>query len=62
MASALRLWVIGERSEIMNDLKWFGLGAKLTSPSGDDITAMKVKQLKLRLRELDQIPDESDHA
>jgi len=55
MASKLYLWAAGERAEIAADLRWFGAGAKLLSPSGDDITAMKVRQLNERLRGFDSI-------
>lgn len=62
MASALYLWAVGERMEIMEDIKWFNAGAVLSSPSGDDITKMKLRQLKGRLRELDEILRKIDHA
>lgn len=53
MANALYLWALEERAEIADQIKWFNAGAVLTSPRGDDISAMKVRQLKERLRELD---------
>ena len=55
MATELRSWAAEERSEIAADLRWFDAGAKLLSPSGDDITEMKVSQLKQRAREFDSI-------
>lgn len=62
MTSALHLWAAGERYEIAQDLKWFNAGAKVLSPSGDDITAMKVERLNERLRELDNALRETDNA
>lgn len=62
MASPLYLWVAGERYELAQDLKWFNAGAKLFSPSGDDITAQKVEQLSERLRELDSVMREDSNA
>ena len=53
MASALYLWALEERAEIADQIKWFNAGAVLTSPSGDDITAIKLGQLKERFRELE---------
>jgi hypothetical protein len=46
MASELQSWAAGERAEIAADLRGSEAGAKLYSLSGDDITAMKVRQLK----------------
>lgn len=48
-------WAMGERAAIAEDLRWFAAGAKLFSPSGEDITEMKVRQLKQRVREFDRI-------
>ncbi|MEA3042769.1 MAG: hypothetical protein QOH47_607 [Sphingomonadales bacterium] len=62
MATALYLWALEERLEISDQIKWFTLGAVLTSPSGADITRMKLKQLKARLRELDAALRKSDRA
>jgi hypothetical protein len=62
MASALYLWAVGERIEIMEDIKWFNAGATLNSPSGDDITKMKLRQLKGRLSELDKVLRQIDDA
>ena len=60
MTSALYLWAAGERAEMSNDLRWFNAGAKLFSPSGDDITTMKVSQLNSRIKELDRILGEHE--
>lgn len=55
MATELRSWAAEERYQIAEDLKWFDAGAKLLSPSVDDITEMKVSHLKQRAREFDSI-------
>lgn len=52
MSKALRGWAADQRHEINQDLKWFNAGAKLFSPSGDDITIMKVQRLNEQLRAL----------
>ncbi len=51
MATKLYLWALEERVEIAEQIKWFNAGSVLTSPSGDDITAMKLGQLGERLRD-----------
>ncbi len=61
MASRLYLWAAGERQEIYQDLKWFNAGATLFSPSGNDITQSKIKQLRARLREIDKIIKTEDY-
>ena len=53
MASKLYSWATNERAELAEDLRWFNAGSKLFSPSGDDITAMKVAQINQRISELD---------
>ena len=60
MASKLYMLAVGERAEIAADLRWFDAGARLLSPSGDDITSMKVRQLNERLREFDRIREDDD--
>jgi hypothetical protein len=62
MANALYQWALEERVEIADQIKWFNAGACLTSPSGDDITKMKLQQLKVRLEELDDALREARHA
>lgn len=62
MVSSLYLWALEERTEITSQIKWFGAGSKLTSPSGEDITLMRSRQLKERLRELDKALRETDLA
>lgn len=49
MASELERWARAEREFIREDIKWFNTGAKLLSPSGDNITTTKLEQLELRL-------------
>lgn len=49
MASELEKWARAEREFIRDDIRWFKVGAKLLSPSGDNITTAKIEQLELRL-------------
>lgn len=53
MKTALYMWAVEERLNIANQLRWFGAGSVLTSPSGEDITDQAVERLKKRLHELD---------
>jgi hypothetical protein len=62
MARGLYVWALEERVEITEQIKWFNAGAVLTSPSGDDITTMRLAQLKERLEELDEALREADNA
>lgn len=55
MSTPLEIWAREERAEIITDIKWLNAGATLTSPSGDDITKMKIGQLTERLTELEAI-------
>lgn len=52
MSSELERWAVTERQYLKDDIKWFRAGAKLVSPSGDDISAMKLEQLATRLEHL----------
>jgi len=52
MSSELQRWAVTERQYLRDDIKWLKAGAKLVSPSGDDISAMKVEQLEARLEHL----------
>ncbi len=49
MADELTRWAITEREFLRDEIKWFKAGAKLMSPSGDDITAKKLTELEARL-------------
>jgi hypothetical protein len=55
MGSDLEKWARVERQFIKDDLKWFGAGAVLTSPSGDNITGKKIDELKARLDHLNSV-------
>jgi hypothetical protein len=52
MSSELRRWAATEHQLLEEDAKWLRAGARLLSPSGDDITATKLAQLEDRLRQL----------
>lgn len=55
MASELEKWARVERQFIKDDIKWLNAGAKLTSPSGDDITGKKLLELKDRLEHVQKV-------
>jgi hypothetical protein len=52
MSSELRRWAAAERQLLEDDAKWLRAGARLLSPSGDDISATRLAQLEDRLRHL----------
>lgn len=60
MASELRRWASIERQFIRDEIKWFDAGAKLTSPSGEDITSQKLDELKARLEHVQKAITEGD--
>lgn len=49
MASELERWAVAERQFLKEDIRWLKAGSRLTSPSGDDITARKLQELEARL-------------
>ena len=49
MPNDLVNWAVSEQQFIKDEIKWFKAGATLTSPSSDDITAMKLEELEMRL-------------
>lgn len=53
MSNKLESWASSERRFIKDDIKWLKAGAKLISPSGDDISATKLQELELRLEQAD---------
>lgn len=55
MATDFETWARAERQFIRDELKWFNAGAKLISPSGDDITAKKIAELEARLEHVCQV-------
>lgn len=55
VASDLEKWARIERQHITDELKWFGAGAVLTSPSGENITRQKVEELEARLEHANSV-------
>ena len=55
MTSELEKWTIVEEHFLKDDLKWMKAGAKLISPSGDDITQRKIEELKMRLEHAQKV-------
>ncbi len=49
MASRLEQWARAERQILREEIDYLKAGGKVISPSGDDITAMKLKQMDARL-------------
>jgi hypothetical protein len=62
MATELETWAITERQFIREDIRWLKGGAKLTSPSGDDITAKKLVELEARLKHANKALDGQNYA
>ncbi|MGA0601694.1 hypothetical protein ACO2Q3_13395 [Caulobacter sp. KR2-114] len=52
MSDELTRWAIAERDFIRAEIKWFKAGAKLFSPSRDDITSTKLTELETRLEQV----------
>jgi hypothetical protein len=57
MASELEPWARAERQFIRDEIKWLHAGAKWISPSGDNITAMKLVELERRLEHVEKALD-----
>lgn len=53
MSEELRKWAHIERQFLKEDLKWLTAGAKLLSPSGEDITSAQIERLQARLEHID---------
>lgn len=55
MATKLEIWARTEREFLRAEINWFKAGSKLISPSGDDITAGKLKELETRLEHVQSV-------
>lgn len=55
MADELEKWARTERQFIKEEIQWLKAGAVLTSPSGDNINTMKLKQLEARLEHANKV-------
>lgn len=55
--SELLKWASVERTFLIEDINWIEAGAKLISPSGDDVTASKLESLKIRLEHANLVID-----
>lgn len=49
MAIDLEQWAATERQFIKEEIAWLKAGATMLSPSGEDISKLKLEQLELRL-------------
>ncbi len=49
MVSKLEQWAVTERQILREEVGYLKAGGKVISPSGDDITAMKLEQLDARI-------------
>ena len=49
MSSTLEVWARTERQALNEEIGWLKAGGSVRSPSGDDITAMILEKLSLRL-------------
>lgn len=50
-------WAVVERTYLQEDIKWLKAGAKVMSPSGDDITAKRLEELSARLEHANKVID-----
>lgn len=55
MASACEVWARAERQFLRTELEWLNAGAKLISPSGEDVSANKREELETRLEHVNQL-------
>jgi hypothetical protein len=62
MATELETWAITERQFIHDEIKWLEAGAKLTSPSGDNITVKKLAELEARLEHVNKALDGQNYS
>jgi hypothetical protein len=62
MATELETWAVTERQFIRDDIMWLKGGARLISPSGDDITAKKLTELETRLEHVNKALDGQNFA
>jgi hypothetical protein len=58
----LELWARAERQGIREEIGYLRAGGKVISPSGEDITAMKLEQLDARLDGVNDALKEIDDA
>ena len=58
MASEIENWASIEHKFLKDEIKWFKAGAKLVSPSGDNINAKKPEELEKRLEHAQQVLSE----
>lgn len=62
MTTELERWARAEREFLKEEIKWLGAGTKLKSPSGDDISAQKLAELKIRLEHVTKALSEQENA
>ena len=55
MTSEIEIWARTERTFLQEDIKWLKAGAKVISPSGDDITASRQEALEARLEHVNSV-------
>jgi hypothetical protein len=52
---ALRKWAHVERQFLQEDMNWLKAGARLLSPSGDDITSDQISRLMARIEHVNAL-------
>jgi hypothetical protein len=62
MASRLEEWARAERQALNEDVRWLKGGARVLSPSGDDITASRIESLEIRLEHVNLVLREIENA
>lgn len=62
MSENFEKWAITERTFIQEDIYWLRAGGKVLSPSGEDVTADRLKSLAARLEYANKVISELDEA
>lgn len=62
MATDIERWARTERQFIREEMQWFKAGARLLSPSGDDISDNQVKRLEARLEHTNKVLADDDRS
>lgn len=55
MDDEMKKWARIERQFLKDDLAWLKAGAKLVSPSGDNITKEQIERLEARIKHVELV-------
>ncbi len=62
MSDRLEIWARSERQMLNEEIAWLKAGAKVISPSGDDVTPMRLTKLDARLEGANSVLKELEDA